>query len=106
MANRITTGSIHVLTRVICIPLMILIGIIQAVGTVLTAMSAVILKTISVVMLFITLLLLLFGLLPCMKVLVIVLIAVSMFWIPEGLGLVVLGLTAVQVKLRDIMNWR
>ena len=106
MANRITTGSIHVLTRVICIPLMILIGIIQAVGTVLTAMSAVILKTISVVMLFITLLLLLFGMLPWMKVLVIILIAVSMFWIPEGLGLVVLGLTAVQVKLRDIMDWR
>ena len=75
MANRITTGSVHVLTRVICIPLMILIGIIQAVGTVLTAMSAVILKTISVVMLFITLLLLLFGLLPWMKVLVIILIA-------------------------------
>ena len=106
MANRITTGSIHVLARVICIPLMILIGIIQAVGTVLTAMSAVILKTISVVMLFITLLLLLFGLLPWMKVLVIILIAVSMFWIPEGLGLIVLGLTAVQVKLRDIMDWR
>ena len=106
MANRITTGSIHVLTRVICIPLMILIGIIQAVGTVLTAMSAVILKTISVIMLFITLLLLLFGLLPWMKVLVIILIAVSMFWIPDGLGLVVLGLTAVQVKLRDIMDWR
>ena len=106
MANRITTGSIHVLTQVICIPLMILIGIIQAVGTVLTAMSAVILKTISVVMLFVTLLLLMFGLLPWMKVLVIILIAVSMFWIPEGLGLVVLGLTAVQVKLRDIMDWR
>ena len=106
MANRITTGSIHVLSRVICIPLMILIGIIQAVGTVLTAMSAVILKTISVIMLFITLLLLLFGLLPWMKVLVIILIAVSMFWIPDGLGLVVLGLTAVQVKLRDIMDWR
>ena len=106
MANRITTGSVHVLTRVICIPLMILIGIIQAVGTVLTAMSAVILKTISVIMLFITLLLLLFGLLPWMKVLVIILIAVSMFWIPEGLGLVVLGLTAVQVKFRDIMDWR
>ena len=106
MANRITTGSIHVLSRVICIPLMILIGIIQAVGTVLTAMSAVILKTISVVMLFITLLLLLFGLLPWMKVLVIILIAVSMFWVPEGLGLVVLGLTAVQVKLREIMDWR
>ena len=106
MANRITTGSIHILTRVICIPLMILIGIIQAVGTVLTAMSAVILKTISVIMLFITLLLLLFGLLPWMKVLVIILIAVSMFWIPDGLGLVVLGLTAVQVKLRDIMDWR
>ena len=106
MANRITTGSIHILTRVICIPLMILIGIIQAVGTVLTAMSAVILKTISVVMLFITLLLLLFGLLPWMKVLVIILIAVSMFWIPEGLGLVVLGLTAAQVKLRDMMDMR
>ena len=106
MANRITTGSIHVLTRVICIPLMILIGIIQAVGTVLTAMSAVILKTISIVMLFVILLLLLFGLLPWMKVLVIILIAVSMFWIPEGMGLIVLGLTAVQVKLRDMMDMR
>ena len=28
----------------------------------------------------------------------------SMFRIPEGLGLVVLGLTTVQVKFRDILD--
>ena len=43
--------------RLIGITLMIVIGIIQAVGTILTAMSAVILKGISAVMIFVTVLL-------------------------------------------------
>ena len=94
----------RILRWIVCIPLMILIGIIQAVGAVLTAISAVVLKTISLLMIFVTLLLLIFGLFTWTQTLVVVLIGVSMFWIPEGIALVLLGLTFVQAKLRDILD--
>ena len=96
--------GIRALKWIVCIPLMILIGIIQAVGTVLTAISAVVFKTISALMVFVTLLLLVFGLFTWTQTLVVVLIGVSMFWLPEGIALVVLGLTFVQAKLRDILD--
>lgn len=35
---------------------------------------------------------------------VVVLIGVSMFWLPEGIALVVYGLCFVQAKLRDILD--
>ena len=89
---------------VVCIPLMILIGIIQAVGAVLTAISAAVLKTISSLMIFVTLLLLIFGLFTWTQTLVVVLMGVSMFWIPEGIALLLFGLTFVQAKLRDILD--
>ena len=94
----------RMLRWVVCIPLMILIGIIQAVGAVLTAISAAVLKTISSLMIFVTLLLLIFGLFTWTQTLVVVLIGVSMFWIPEGIALVLFGLTFVQAKLRDILD--
>ena len=42
--------------RLIGFTLMLMIGVVQAVGTILTAMSAVILKGISAVMIFVTIL--------------------------------------------------
>ena len=100
----IEVWSLRVLKWLVCIPLMILIGIIQAVGTVLMAISAVVFKTISSLMIFVTLLLLIFGLFTWMQTGVVVLIAVSMFWLPEGIGLVVYGLCFAQAKLRDILD--
>ena len=85
---------------------MVLIWIIQAVGTVLTAISTVVFKTISALIIFVTLLLLAFGLFTWMQTLTVVLIGVSMFWIPEGIAVVVLGLTFVQAKLRDLIESR
>ena len=38
------------------------------------------------------------------QTLVVVLICVSMFWIPEGIALVILGMTFVQAKLRDFLD--
>ena len=81
-----------------------LIGVIQAVGTILTAMSAVILKGISAVMIFVTVLLLIFGLFSWTKTLIVLLIAGSMFWVPEGMAAVVLGLSYVQGMLMDLMD--
>ena len=98
--------GIRVLKWIVCIPLMILIGVVQAVGTVLTAMSAVVLKAISALMIFVTLLLLTFGLFTWTKTLMVLLIGVSMFWIPEGIALVIFGLTFVQAKLKDIVETR
>ena len=101
-----TKRSPRVLTWIVCIPLMILIGSLQAVGTVLTAISAIVFKTISSLMIFVTLLLLAFGLFTWAQTLLVVLISVSIFWLPEGIALVVLGLTFIQSKLRDLLDCR
>ena len=55
-------------------------------------------------MIFVTLVLLGFGLFTWAKTLVVVLISVSMFWLPEGIALVVLGLTFIQANLRDLLD--
>ena len=90
--------------RLIGITLMIVIGIIQAVGTILTAMSAVILKGISAVMILVTVLLLIFGLFSWTKTLIVLLIAGIMFWVPDLLAAAIFGLSAVQAKLMDLMD--
>lgn len=104
MMTNVGTMGIRTLKRIVCIPLMVLIGIIQAIGIILTAISAVVFKTISVLMIFVTLLLLIFGLFTWTQTLIVVLICVSMFWIPEGIALVILGMTFVQAKLRDFLD--
>ena len=104
MMTNVGTMGIRMLKWIICIPLMIVIGIVQAVGIVITAISAVVFKTISALMIFGTLLLLIFGLFTLVQTLVVVLICVSMFWIPEGIALVIFGMTFVQAKLRDILD--
>ena len=106
MMTNIGARGTRMLTWIVCIPLMVLIGIVQAVGMVLTAISAIVFKTISAMMIFVTLLLLTFGLFSWMQTLTVVLIGVSMFWIPEGIALVVLGLTFMQAKLRDVFESR
>lgn len=90
--------------RLIGFILMLVIGVVQAVGTILTAMSAVILKGISAMMIFVTILLLIFGLFSWTKTLIVLLIAGSMFWVPEGMAAVVLGLSYVQGMLMDLMD--
>ena len=102
--NAIGTWFIRIVVRVACISLMLVIGAVQAIGTILTAISAVILKSISAVMIFAAVLLQIFGLFTWDKTLIVLLIAGSMFWVPEGMSLVVLVLTVVQAKLRDILN--
>ena len=94
----------RVFIRLVGITLMLVIGFIQAVGTILTAMSAVILKGISAVMIFVTVLLLIFGLFSWTKTLIVLLIAGSMFWVPDLLAAAIFGLSAVQAKLMDLMD--
>ena len=103
-ANNVWAGIFRIMLKTTALMLMFVIGIIQAVGTILTAMSTVILKSISVLMIFVTLLLLCFGLFTWIKTLAVLLIAGSMFWLPEGLALGVFGLSYVQAKLMDLMN--
>ena len=90
--------------RLIGLTLMLMIGVVQAVGTILTATSAVILKGISAVMIFVTVLLLIFGLFSWTKTLIVLLIAGSMFWVPDLLAAAIFGLSAVQAKLMDLMD--
>ena len=103
-ANNVGAGIFRIMLKTTALMLMFVIGIIQAVGTIITAISTVILKSISVLMIFVTLLLLCFGLFTWMKTLEVLLIAGSMFWLPEGFALVVFGLSYVQAKLMDLMN--
>ena len=94
----------RVFIRLVGITLMLVIGVIQAVGTILTAMSAVILKAISAVMIFVTVLLLIFGLFSWTKTLIVLLIAGIMFWVPDLLAAAIFGLSAMQAKLMDLMD--
>ena len=104
MMTNIGTRGIRILTWFVCVPLMVLIGIVQAVGTVLAAISAVVFKAISALMIFVTLLLLAFGLFTWIQTLTVILIGVSMFWIPEGIAVIVFGMTFIQAKLRDVIE--
>ena len=102
--NAIGTWFIRIVVRIACILLMLVIGAVQAIGTILMAISAVILKSISAVMIFVTVLLQIFGLFTWDKTLIVLLIAGSMFWAPEVMSLVVLGLAVMQAKLRDVLD--
>lgn len=95
---------VRLFLRIAGVVLMLVIGVVQAVGTILTAMCAVVLKGISALMIFFTLLLLIFGLFTWTRTLVVLAIAGSMFWIPEILAAVLLGLSVVQAKLMDLMD--
>ena len=102
--NSVGVMIARLLLRMIGFILMIMIGAVQAVGTIITAISAVILKGISALMIFTTILLLFFGLFTWTRTLVVLAIAGSMFWIPELLAAVVFGLSTVQAKLMDLMD--
>ena len=84
--------------------LMVLIGIVQTVGIMITAISAVVLKTISTVILFVTVLLFAFGLFTLGRTIVVTVICASMFWLPEGIGLIIMGLSVMQVKVMDMVD--
>ena len=94
----------NALIRFVGIILMVLIGILQTVGIMITAISAVVLKAVSAIMLFTTVLLLVFGLFTWGRTLLVTLICASMFWLPEGMSLIVLALGVLQGKVMDIVD--
>ena len=55
-------------------------------------------------MIVVTLMLLIFGLFTWTKTLVVLLIAGSMFWVPEGMVAMVLGLSYVHRRLVDLIE--
>lgn len=57
-------------------------------------------------MLSVTILLLVFGLFTWTQTLVILLICTIMFCLPEGMGLLIVGLTFLRVKIMDSMSTR
>lgn len=90
--------------KTMCLALMLVIGALQAVGTIFTAMCAVILKSISAILIFVTLLFLIFGLFTWTRTLVVLAIAGCMFWAPELLAAFVLGLSVIQAKLMNMLD--
>ena len=55
-------------------------------------------------MIVVTLLLLCFDLFTWMKAAVVAMIAVSMFWLPEGIALIMFGMAFLQAKIRDVLD--
>ena len=94
----------NALIRFVGIILMVLIGILQTVGLMITAISAAVLKAVSAIMLSTTVLLLVFGLFTWGRTLVVALICASMFWLPEGMSLIVLTLGVLQGKVMDMVD--
>ena len=94
----------RIVLRIAGLALMILIGAVQAVGTIITAMCAVVLKSISAIMIFVTLLFLIFGLFTWTRTLVVLVIAGCMFWAPEFLAAFILGLSVIQAKLMNLLD--
>ena len=94
----------NALIRFVGIMLMVLIRILQTVGIMITAISAVVLKAVSAVMLFVTVLLLVCGLFTWGRTLVVAVICASMFWLPEGMSLIVLTLGVLQGKVMYMVD--
>ena len=94
----------RIILRIAGLVLMIMIGAVQAVGTIITAMCAVVLKSISAIMIFVTLLFLIFGLFTWTRTLVVLVIAGCMFWAPEFLAAFILGLSVIQAKLMNLLD--
>ena len=94
----------RIILRIGGLALILMIGAVQAVGTILTAICAVILKSISALMIFATLLFLIFGLFTWTRTLVVLAIAGCMFWVPEFLAAFILGLSAIQAKLMNLLD--
>ena len=91
----------HIFTKAGSIMLIGLIGGLQVIGSVLVGISAVVLKTLSVLMIGAAGILFLVTDFSGWNTFVLVVSAALFFWLPELFGLLLVLLTMVQVKLKE-----
>ena len=87
--------------RVIGIIMIAVIGVIQAIGTILVGVGGVVLKAASVLMFAAAGILFLFTDFSGINAMIVGLTSAGMFWLPEVLALVLVGLTFLQGRIVD-----
>ena len=94
------------LNKAIGISLMTLIGVIQAVITVFVGIGGLVLKALAVMLFGAAGILFFFADLPGMTALIVILTATGIFWVPELIGLLLVGTVFLQNKIADIfVRW-
>ena len=87
--------------RVLGIIMIALIGVLQAVGTLLVGIGGVVLKVVAVLMFGAAGLLFFISDFSGLNALVVILLSTVMFWLPELFALVLVGLAFLQGKIAD-----
>ena len=89
----------NILLRIAGRILIVLIGVIQAVGTIFVGISAVVLKPVAVLMIAAAALLAILAQFPWKDALPVFAVAAVTFWLPEIAALLLVALTVIQGKI-------
>ena len=89
----------NILCRIAGRILIVLIGVIQAIGTIFVGIGAVVLKPVAILMIASACLLAILAQFPWKDALSVFVISTVLFWIPEVAALLLVVLTAVQGKI-------
>ncbi len=87
--------------RVLGIIMIAVLGVIQAVGTILVGVGGIVLKAVSVLMFAAAGILFFFADFSGLNAVVVALTSAVMFWLPELLALVLVGLAFLQGRIAD-----
>ena len=96
----------RILTMIIGIPLVVLIGFIQVIGMMLVGIGIVVLKTLSVLLTAAAILLSAFGTFSGGSLLVVLFFGAVMFWLPEVVQFLLIGLAYIQGILLEKITTR
>ena len=99
--NTLHARSSRTARRVLGIIMIAMIGVLQAVGTLLVGIGGVVLKAAAVLMFGAAGLLFVISDFSGMNTLTVILISTFMFWLPELFALVLVGLAFLQGKIAD-----
>ena len=93
-----------ILMRALCIPAIVIIGVVQLVGTVIVGISTIALKAVSILTVTAALLLFLTGSFGGGDLIVVISSGIVLFWLPELFRLLLAGITAAQAIAIDHLH--
>ena len=94
----------RILMRALCIPAIVIIGVVQLVGTVIVGISTIALKAVSILTVTAALLLFLTGSFGGGDLIVVISSGIVLFWLPELFRLLLAGITAAQAIAIDHLH--
>ena len=100
--NTIHTQKSRTARRVLGIIMIAVIGVIQAVGTMLVGVGGIVLKAVSVLMFAAAGILFLFTEFSGLNAVIVALMSAVMFWLPELIALLLVGLEFLQGRIADV----